>query len=413
MTDHDPMRPQLTLSNRSFGPAAGAALSALLGDPPLVSPASFSLVPVVVSRDYLHRLSRLSALLDTAFRVIVSRYFLDARIRAVYQLPKAMDDILRLADGRPFHVGFYRPDFVYDLCGQPRICEIGARYPMNGWIVSLIATRVFADHVTGTGLGVQTEQDAFLQTLCEMHPRGSSVAMIHARERGTEIFWIRDEFQRRGVEFLQAHPSELCRADGRLRVRDRVVDRCILEMDRTELPLIPADALEYLLDTGGYFNDVRTLILVHDKRVLAVLDDADIMRDCMDPADYAELRQYLIPSRIVASEAACEAMLALPGNFIAKVSSGGRGVDTIVRSACGEAAWRELVLRDWSRYMFQEYVGQKEFQAPHDGQRIHLVGMQLCHDHISYGAGVFRGSDELVINVHQKRGLLFPAMVCE
>lgn len=364
--------------------------------PPLFAPEQLARARVEVSAGYLSRLRRLSALLDAAFRAIVGRYFLDPRIRALYQLPKAMEALLLHAHGRPYRVGFYRPDFIYDRRGLPRICEVGARYPMNGWMIS---------HWLGQAAG----DDAFLQTLRQWHPPGCVVALVHAREPGTEIFLLAETLRRDGVHFLSARPEALSVRNGKLWLDGRAVDRCILEMDRSELPLLPDAVLDQLLDGGAYFNDIRTLILVHDKRSLAVLNREDIMRDCLDADDYASLRPFLIPSFAPASREEAEALLALPGDFIAKPSSGGRGLGSMVRSACGEAAWRELVLGQWPQYMFQNYIEQSEFEDPESRQLIRLVGMQLCRDAESYGPGVFRGSNELIINLHQRRGKLYSA----
>ncbi|PTU65465.1 MULTISPECIES: hypothetical protein [Chromobacterium] len=386
-----PRPPLLRLADQAAAPPPWPP-----GAPPLFAPEQLARARVEVSADYLSSLRRLSALLDAAFRAIVGRYFLDPRIRALYQLPKAMEALLRRAHGRPYRVGFYRPDFIYDRHGQPRICEVGARYPMNGWMIS-------------RWLGQPAGDDAFLQTLRQWHPPGCVVALTHAREPGTEIFLLAETLRRDGVHFLSARPEALSVRDGKLRLDGRTVNRCILEMDRSELPLLPDRVLDQLLDGGAYFNDIRTLILVHDKRVLAVLNREDIMRDCLDADDYAALRPFLIPSFAPASRDEAEALLARAGDFIAKPSSGGRGLGSLVRSACGETAWRELVLGQWPQYMFQDYIEQSEFVDPESRQRIRLVGMQLCRDAESYGPGVFRGSDELIINLHQRRGKLYSA----
>jgi hypothetical protein len=34
--------------------------------------------------------------------------------------------------------------------------------------------------------------------------------------------------------------------------------------------------------------------------------------------------------------------------------------------------------------------------------------MLLCKDDKTYGAGLFRGSDESIVNVHQGRALIYP-----
>ena len=65
----------------------------------------------------------------------------------------------------------------------------------------------------------------------------------------------------------------------------------------------------------------------------------------------------------------------------------------------------------WPDYVFQPYLAQRTFTAPDTGETVHLVGMQLCRDGESHGPGVFRSSNERVINLHQQRGRLHPALV--
>ncbi|MGC0152604.1 hypothetical protein ACPRNU_09115 [Chromobacterium vaccinii] len=343
----------------------------------------------------------LSRLLDTALRAIVGQYFRDKRIRAIYRLATTCENLLLRAGRHPYQVGFYRPDFVYDRDGQARVCGLGARYPLSGWMVGQL---IKAFH--GPAPEARPDHGALLKMLSGMYPPDSAVAMVHTGERGGEVLLLTDELRRCGVRLLQAHPMELQCDGDRVWVRDQPVDRCILEMDRSELPLIPAAALTRLIETGAYCNDVRTLILVHDKRALAVLNHAGIMGDCMEAADYAALQPFLIPSFALASQQEAEALLARPGRLIAKPNSGGRGAPPRLSDGCGADEWRRLVRREWPRYMFQEYIEQREFADPETGCPVHLVGTLLCHNAASHGGGVFGDADERL-----RRGKLYSAMV--
>ena len=374
----------------------------------------FASVPAVVDAAHLTALERLAQLLDAALRAIVARYFDDSRIRAIYRLPESLNRILRQSHDRPYRVGYYRPDFVYDTAGQPRICEIGARYPLNGWMVSRLAAEAYGPAAERLGLRTQIGQHAFLRDLLTLHPPGSTVAMVHEREAGTELFQLREALRRQGTDFVQVAPGRLGAVRGRLTVDGRPIDRAILDLDRSELTMIADDVLAALLDGEAYFNDVRTLILVHDKRVLAVLWDEAIMRDYLPANDLAALRPYLIPSWAPASLKEAESLQTRPENLIAKRNSGGRGLGTVVRDGSDLAQWWDLVRGHWTEYMFQSYLPQRTFVSP-DGDsgeaRIHLVGMQLCRDALSFGLGVFRGSDQAVINLHQNRGRLYQTLV--
>lgn len=373
--------------------------------------AQFSRVPVTVSPSHPAELRRLARLLDTAFRAIVARYFDDARIRAHYRLPETLERILHLARGAPYRVGCTRPDFVYDRDGHPRICEIGARYPLNGWMVSAFSARAFAADGARHGLHPPPELATFLPALLDGLAPGDTVAVLHDREPGTEIFGLRAPLEARGVAFVDAAPSRVEVVQDRPAIDGVPLRRAFLELDRSELPGFREDALAALIASDACVNDVRTLILVHDKRVLAVLDDDAIMRDCLSADDHAALRPYLIPTWAPTCEADADALLERPENLIAKRNSGGRGVDACVRDACDAEAWRTLVQTQWAGFVFQQYIEQRAFIAPDTGDTVHLVGMQLCRDGISHGPGVFRSSDERVINLHQQRGRLHPALV--
>ncbi|WP_448663694.1 hypothetical protein ACG3SL_03185 [Sphingomonas sp. CJ20] len=404
--------PLLRIAERSFAEDQRLALTARMGVPSILDSAQFAATPVLVTPAYLARLERLNQLLDKALRAIVERYFDDPRIRAIYALPAPMEAILRLADAQPYRVGWYRPDLVHDIEGQPRVCEIGARYPLNGWMVSERAAQALAPHAATTGLGDVTGR-GFIDALCGRFRVGDTVAMLHAGEAGTEIFLLADALRDRGIGFLSVSPAAIELVGGELRAGGQRIDHVILEMDRSELPLIPGAVLRHLIATGAYFNDVRTLILVHDKRVLAVLWD-DAIRHSILPADEAEaLRRFLIPSWAITDAGGCEALLARNEDMIAKRSSGGRGIDALVRRECGEAAWRTRVSRDWSKDMYQHYLAQRDFGAPGEARATHLVGLQLCCDAISYGPGIFRGSSASVINLHGDRGLIYVPLVAQ
>lgn len=402
------------LDTRGLDAVDDPVFAALTGTDTQLLFSQFAAVPVVVDAAHLSALNRLAQLLDVALSSIVENYFDDSRIRAIYRLPESLERILQFTRGYPYEIGFYRPDFIYDKAGQPRICEIGSRYPLNGWMVSLFASEAYRLAAERLGLRTQTEQVSFLSDLITLHPPGSTVAMVHEREPGTEIFHLCEALRRQGTEFVQVAPGRLGTMGGRLSVDGRLIDRAILELDRSELPLITDNALAALIDSESYFNDVRTLILVHDKRVLAVLCNEAIMRDCLSAADLAELRPYLIPSWAPASAEEAEIVLSKPENFIAKRSSGGRGLGTVVRDGSDLVLWKMLVRDHWADYMFQPYLQQREFLSPVHGSDqswIHLIGMQLCWNASSYGIGVFRGSDQAVINLHQNRGWLHPALV--
>src|SRR5205823_6187212 len=101
-------------------------------------------------------------------------------------------------------------------------------------------------------------------------------------ESGSEIFMLLA-----GLEWFTITPASLTLE------RDPHV---VLELDRIELLDLAPDVLDRIIRNGSR-NDVRTLILVHDKRLLSVLCDPAIMRDYVDAATARLLTHHIIPTR--------------------------------------------------------------------------------------------------------------------
>jgi hypothetical protein len=386
-------------------------LSEHLNESPAEIEGKYSPTPVCVSRDYIYGLDRLCPVLCKAFTAIVFAYFSDERIRQMYQLDQGLEEILQLAENQPYQPGFYRPDLLYDINGQAKICEIGARYPLNGWIYSYYQNAVYETLYTAAGIDFAAVpgQDEILSMLVDLWDTSKPVALVHDDEAGTEVFEVERELLKSGGTFISLNPQELAGEKGKITFRDRILDQFIFEMDREELRKFEPGVLRQLVLHGNYFNDIRTLILVHDKRILAVLWNENIMRDYLSAAEYDLLRPYLIPSFVIRHENEIETWLHGTQNLILKLNSGGRGIGAYVKSACTPDEWESVLRNQWKNYLIQHFVDQQEYEI--EGLTQHLVGMHLCRNDRNYGAGTFRGSAESVVNISGGRAKFFPVLL--
>lgn len=358
---------------------------------------------------YDNEMNRLCSILNYACKAIVQHYFEDERIRNYYQLDKDLEALLKKSSSTTYNQGFYRPDFLYDTNNQAKICEIGARYPLNGWMISYYL-KLINDEISETKDGL-TFKDPDLKNLIDdlyyQFAPNKKLALVHDDEKGTEIFYLQKELAKLGVELISVKPQDLIVSNNSIYVNGEPVSQFILEMDREELKKIKPDVLDKLIEQNCYFNDIRTLILIHDKRVLAVMYDADIMHDYLSEEDYDFLKQYLIPSYVIVDPAGCDAFIENDQNLILKLNSGGRGIGAYVKTDCTAQEWDTIIRENWNKYLIQHFVEQKEFKDLENNRQIHLVGMLLCKDDKNYGSGLFRGSDESVVNVHQGRALIY------
>lgn len=340
---------------------------------------------------------RLAAVLYKAFRSIVSHYFEDERIRAIYDLPDAFEKILARLHGLPYAVGAVRPDFLLERGTRaPKICETGARYPLNGWLASYLANHALEAALTmqnSVAVTPDLEQRGFIQCIRDHFDRDDRVLLVHDREPGTEIFLFLQYLEDLGLTSEEATPAELHLEKGKATVRGEGYSQFILEMDRSELPGFDPDLLRAMVRDGICLNDPRTLILIHDKRVLAVLGDRDIMAAYLTPDEIDFLSDFLIPS-FPLDEDRLEAVLADDGDWVFKKNSGGRSVDAFMKSEMTGDALRGRLASELPQYMVQRRVEQEVFDTADPAV---YVGLLLFFNGRSFGTGVYRcGTDRFV-----------------
>jgi hypothetical protein len=256
-------------------------------------------------------------------------------------------------------------------------------------------------------------QQDFVDSLYHIFDANEPLVMVHDNEKGTEIFNLLNEFSKKGLSALFASPADLEIENGLVELRGKVVSQFIFEMDREELRKFPPDVLYHIIRNGVYFNDVRTLILVHDKRILAVLYDDDIMADYLSVEEHQFLKPFLIPTYTLNESEKRGEIINSRQNWLIKQNSGGRGVGIYVKDECTPETWAKIINEQWPEYMVQQYVDQQQFTYPcnPDDSPVSLVGMLLCYNDHSFGPGLFRASAACVVNVHQGRAVIFPPMV--
>lgn len=391
------------------------SLQEYLGELPCNGRDSFSQAPVAIKAADLKQMEQLCRTLNKALLNVVNSYFKDERIREIYALDQEFENILRLADGRPYELGLYRPDFLQSVEGQSKICEIGARYPINGWMLSYYLNQICLHTSVFNVPDLQPVpyQTSFIDVFYQRFNQAEPLVLVHDSEKGTEVFYLLGEFAKKSLMSQSAAPQELQLSNGEVLLHGKPVSQFILEMDRGELKKFSPDVLQHIISHGNYFNDVRTLILVHDKRILAVLYNREIMLNYLTEEEYDFLSLFLVPAYVLNTAEKREAIITSKKNWLIKPNSGGRGIGIYVKDECTPAFWKEQIEQHWQEYVVQQYVPQQEFSYKYNlwDKPVNLVGMLLCYNDQTFGPGLFRGSAECVINVHQGRGIIFPAMV--
>ena len=365
----------------------------------------FNPYPIVLPRAGVDRLMTLGRAVHAGIHAVVRNFFDDARIRERYALDPRLVPILERAHGRPYTIGMFRPDFVIDESGEFRVCEINARFSANGYAINdivdaaLAAVSYLPPHVRRVA-----GQSIIRETMTREFRDGRPIAVVLSKESGSEVFILL-----RDLDWFKAAPSSLTVEDD---------PHYVLELDRLELLELPPDVLERIIRNGSR-NDVRTLILVHDKRLLSVLSDPSIMRDHIDAEATEVLARHIIPTRPAGDAEAREQALAHPDEWVLKPSSGGRGVDVWMGHETPREQWDARLHEHAAEDTLQQFIPQRRFPIMHlDGEELresemNVVGLLPCFEEHVFGPGIFRAGTGSVINVHQQRGEVLPCVVAD
>lgn len=410
-----PFSLQLPLQQTASSSDMERLLEHYLGGLPLEDDETLSATPVVVSREYMEEMDLLCPVLHKALQAVVLHYFRDGRIRDIFSLDKEMEAVLRMAEGLPYSVGLYRPRFLYDRTGHPRIYSIAARSPLNGWMLSHYLNRIGSDLQLTSGMQTLRPvpgQLDFPDRLFRRFDLHRPLTLVHDQEKGTEVFYLLEIFRRRGMDWLQVRPQDLEYTDGEVHYRGKYVSQFIFEIGGEELRNFRPEVIHHIIRTGNLINDVRSLILVHDHRMLAVLYDQHIMEDYLQPEEYARLRSYLLPSFALHTQANREAVIASPRNWVLKRNHGQGELDMLVKEHCLSHDWSRVIRLRWTEFMAQHFAEQYRFRyTTGQASPIRLSGMLLCYDDRHCGPGFFRGTADAFIPSMGERSFIFPAMV--
>lgn len=258
-------------------------------------------------------------------------------------------------DERPLRLGCVRPDFIVDARGRAFICEINARFAVNGFLCTAYLRDMFG-----------SSGDSIREAL--RLPPGSRI--VKGREPGWDIHQLSCLW---GAPFVRHWEG---------------ASEVVLELHQDELmgpPPMP------------YWNDLRTQLLGHDKRLLQWLGDAKLMEKFLGPEGACELANAIVPTVSVGSFVDDGS-----GEWVLKPNRSGKG-DGIVFA-------RDLSSREWSaavRSAPASWVVQRHVESlVWEGER--LVGTLLSRDQVGLGLGIFRSAAGRVVNVSGGGRVLFP-----
>ncbi|KAH8651135.1 hypothetical protein BX600DRAFT_387632 [Xylariales sp. PMI_506] len=284
--------------------------------------------PILITEHHEQLLQSLHDALTSAITDIVQRWWIDADAQFPTRMPleKEEEELLQWIEDQvscgkmpkfSTRLGSWRPDFLVEdiqsnndgvFMENFRITEINARFSFNGFMHEAYGQQALDDLGAGVkGLVSATDPEMVGRTLSHTlhHATSSNVKQIldglfslfqenlplhllKGEEKGIDIHMFVDAVQSRfGVTPRLVHPADLrllpdSQSPGGFKLycinKDLAVDeeevleevyQIGLELHQHELVALGSDMVRQI--SLRCFNDMRTILLVHDKRMLGIV----------------------------------------------------------------------------------------------------------------------------------------------
>ncbi|RUS33855.1 hypothetical protein BC938DRAFT_483476, partial [Jimgerdemannia flammicorona] len=389
-----------------------------------------------------HRLAEIHTLysaLHPALLGLVKAWWTRPELYLSIPVPEKIERVLRrLEDIRKFErVGSIRPDFIVpEKQGESvRICEINARFMFNGYFTGTLHGEGIEDAGRGwckdKGYSVGGDVEELKKHFSTLFDSNKPIALVTGRENRAP--WDLDIV-------CHMYPTSRIVASGDLHlVRpttehgvDTVVladshgplNQFLLELHQDEIELLDE---EVLFELGKHcWNDLRTIYLIHDKRILGLIrrelkwlvDTGKITRE------HAEILRNGLAETYILDEAMCQDLLTNmksgdKDQWTLKKARSGKGDGMMFGKDMDDGTWRGLIERYSASagkvgeeatvpYVLQRYVRSKRLDLfIHDTSagknvmmkrvRWNVVGMVLCIDRILFPNTMWRANQTDIV----------------
>lgn len=365
---------------------------------------AFNPYPFAVPDERLESLKALQGSIQRAVVAIVTNHRKDDRIRSVIQLSERETQLIEAIGERPYLPGSFRPDFLHAADGRAMVTEINARFPLNGYLSSHVLSRVIPTLYPGLEPldGMEELPGALRRRLGYF----ADIGLLKASEAGWDIHILKKWL---GVRARMVHlplltPTQIASWGS-----------VILELNQHELlNELPGGVLESLVEHDGLLNDLRTIFIAHDKRLLSLLSTSRVIEDYLEAGDVRRLRDHVIPTYVKGTSPEDRPYGKL--GWIMKPPREGKGAGFLLQRQMG-IHWDSMMRHAPPDFILQPYVEQMTFPITVIGEEgltmkpMQVVGLLPSLDDDNFGPGMYRASQDDIVNVARGGTILAPTRI--
>ena len=222
------------------------------------------------------------------------------------------------------------------------------------------------------------------------------LTVMQGRDREGDIRFYRPYFEAIGTDIRYVFPDTIEESIHLL--KEGPVLNAFSQM---ELEALSSNQLDQIAKSDC-LNPLPTIILLHDKRFLAVLWDEEFRKEALGATESEFLKSFLIPTYTRKQDPALwTEALSNKDQFILKPQLLGKSEGIIPGPLVTDNQWKAaFASEDIETMVLQEWVPQRIFSASIDGKRFedYGTGTMLCLENDMHGIGQFRMSSCEVIN---------------
>tara|TARA_B100000497_G_C7652678_1_gene392754 strand:- start:141 stop:1349 length:1209 start_codon:yes stop_codon:yes gene_type:complete len=351
--------------------------------------------PIFISERYNDNLGQLQRIMHKLIYEFVTNY---SSYKFLMPVSPAVERIIKLFSSKPYKIGTYRTDFVFDSERQVKLIEITCRFAMNGIFSSSILNQSAQNYIDNQKISCQMidffspifkKLNAYLEGV-------DSIVVLKGSDLRNESKIYTAIFERIGLKVRHIHYNEISN-----NLHEMQNSWIISELSFEEILSIDFSTLEALMPLD-VINDFRTVFLIHDKRFFEVLGNPDLLKSVLNEKEILFFDQYYIPtySYDTNSEYWKEARYN-KDNWILKHRALGKSQDIYAGIVTEQEEWEKLFQSDKIKEMvLQKWINQTRYKNTLKGEPIndYITGTLLYFDNDYYGFGDFRTSSFPVTN---------------
>jgi alpha-ketoglutarate-dependent taurine dioxygenase len=193
------------------------------------------------------------------------------------------------------------------------------------------------------------------------------------------------------------------------------VNQFILELHQEEILSIPFRTMSKMIETCRILNDLRTIFIGHDKRLLTLLCQESFTKRYLSIEHSNILKNRLmftILTTALNDSKLRENLLGNKDNWLIKPSLFGKGKGIIFGKNLNQNEWKNILIKlsNTNEFVVQEYSKQEKFVLNHKNllSYYNLVGTLLCFNDKFLGPGIYRASNQDLIALTQGGFIIFP-----